>query len=84
VGRIENGEEKTLPPISVGLENGQRADSNELEDNVYGSDRDMEKALEHQAQLIDRYKAMEKVQREWEEKFRENNGSTPVSLSEPI
>jgi hypothetical protein len=44
----------------------------------------MEKALEHQAQLIDRYKTMEKVQREWEEKFRENNGSTPVSLSEPI
>ncbi|KAJ6986680.1 hypothetical protein NC653_020030 [Populus alba x Populus x berolinensis] len=76
---IENGEEKTLPPVSDGLENGQRADSNELEDNVYGSDRDMEKALEHQAQLIDRYKAMEKVQREWEEKFRENNGSTPDS-----
>lgn len=41
----------------------------------------MEKALEHQAQLIDRYESMERAQREWEEKFRENNSSTPVCLS---
>ncbi|KAG5239594.1 transcriptional regulator ATRX [Salix suchowensis] len=62
-----------------GIENGEKkhAVSNELEDNVYGSDRDMEKALEDQARLIDRYEAMEKAQREWEDKFRENNGSTP-------
>lgn len=39
---------------------------------------DMEKALKCQAQLIDQYEAMEKAQREWEEKFRENNNSTPV------
>ncbi|KAF7820247.1 myosin heavy chain, striated muscle [Senna tora] len=45
----------------------------------YGKDRDMEKALEHQAQLIGQYEAMEKAQREWEEKFRENNNSTPDS-----
>jgi phage regulator Rha-like protein len=42
----------------------------------------MEKALEHQAQLIDRFEAMEKAQRQWEEKFRENNSSTtPVCIS---
>ncbi|KAK7391464.1 hypothetical protein VNO78_19880 [Psophocarpus tetragonolobus] len=45
----------------------------------YGREKDMEKALEHQAKLIDRYEAMEKVQREWEEKFRENNSTTPDS-----
>nr|KYP35269.1 hypothetical protein KK1_043700 [Cajanus cajan] len=47
--------------------------------DVYGREKDMEKALEHQAQLIDRYEAMEKAQREWEEKFRENNSTTPDS-----
>ncbi|CAK7325305.1 unnamed protein product [Dovyalis caffra] len=80
-GRIEDSKEKALPelPISGGLENGQLARSIELEDNVCRSDRDMERALEHQAQLIDRYEAMEEAQREWEEKFRENNGSTPDS-----
>lgn len=47
-----------------------------------GRKEDMEKALEHQAQLIDRFGAMEKAQREWEEKFRENNNSTtPVCFS---
>lgn len=44
----------------------------------YGREKDMEKALEHQAHLIDQYEAMEKAQREWEEKFRENNSTTPV------
>ncbi|KAL9419238.1 hypothetical protein AB3S75_037067 [Citrus x aurantiifolia] len=42
-------------------------------------DKDMEKALEDQAQLIGRYEEMEKAQREWEERFRENNSSTPDS-----
>ncbi|GMP22402.1 hypothetical protein CsSME_00000450 [Camellia sinensis var. sinensis] len=37
----------------------------------------MERALEHQAQLIGQYEEEEKAQREWEEKFRENNNSTP-------
>ncbi|KAJ7974942.1 Transcriptional regulator ATRX [Quillaja saponaria] len=45
----------------------------------HGKEKDMEKALEHQAQLIGQYEAMEKAQREWEEKFRENNSSTPDS-----
>ncbi|CAL5322229.1 unnamed protein product [Camellia sinensis] len=43
----------------------------------HGSDKDMERALEHQAQLIGQYEEEEKAQREWEEKFRENNNSTP-------
>ena len=46
----------------------------------HGSDKDMERALEHQAQLIGQYEEEEKAQREWEEKFRENNNSTPVCL----
>ncbi|KAK4385534.1 hypothetical protein Sango_2677400 [Sesamum angolense] len=37
---------------------------------------DMESALQHQAQLIGRYEEEEKAQREWEEKFRENNSGT--------
>lgn len=41
--------------------------------NGYEGEKDMEKALEHQARLIGRYEAMERAQREWEEKFRENN-----------
>ncbi|ESW15816.1 hypothetical protein PHAVU_007G104500 [Phaseolus vulgaris] len=45
----------------------------------YGRENEMEKALEHQAELIDQYEAMEKAQREWEEKFRENNSTTPDS-----
>ncbi|KAB5539044.1 hypothetical protein DKX38_016577 [Salix brachista] len=83
IGRIEVGEEKALTEnlISGNLANGQHAHSNELEDDASSSDRDMEKALEHQAQFIDQYEAMEKAQREWEEKFRENNGSTPDSYN---
>ncbi|GAB2212040.1 hypothetical protein Droror1_Dr00025384 [Drosera rotundifolia] len=38
-------------------------------------DREMEKALERQAQLIGRYEAEEKAQREWEENYRESNDS---------
>ncbi|XP_055811410.1 uncharacterized protein LOC129881091 [Solanum dulcamara] len=37
------------------------------------SDEDMERALQHKAQLIGQYEAEEKAQREWEEKYRENN-----------
>lgn len=40
---------------------------------------DMESALLHQAQLIGRYEEEEKAQREWEEKFRENNSATQDS-----
>ncbi|XP_010243845.1 PREDICTED: enolase-phosphatase E1-like isoform X2 [Nelumbo nucifera] len=44
-----------------------------------GQDTDMERALEHQAQLIGQYEAEENAQREWEEKYRENNSCTPDS-----
>lgn len=44
----------------------------------------MEKALEDQAQLIGRYEAMEKAQRDWEEKFRENNTSPRVCHITPF
>lgn len=60
------------------LENQRNDGNNGLDCNEYGGDKDMEKALEGQAKLIGRYEAMEKAQREWEEKFRENNSSTPV------
>lgn len=51
----------------------------DLDRNEYGKGKDMEKALEDQAQLIGQYEAMEKAQREWEEKFRESNTGTPVN-----
>ncbi|KAJ9175425.1 hypothetical protein P3X46_013982 [Hevea brasiliensis] len=80
-GVVERGEDKMLlgDSLSSCLGNGQNMSSNGIDYNVYGGDRDMEKALEHQAQLIGQYEAMEKAQREWEEKFRENNNSTPDS-----
>lgn len=62
------------------LENQRNDGNNGLDCNEYGGDKGMEKALEDQAKLIGRYEAMEKAQREWEEKFRENNSSTPDSF----
>lgn len=47
--------------------------------NAPEKDEDMESALLHQAQLIGRYEEEEKAQREWEEKFRENNSATQDS-----
>ncbi|XP_059317563.1 uncharacterized protein LOC132068103 isoform X2 [Lycium ferocissimum] len=44
---------------------------NQRKDNE--CDEDMERALQHKAQLIGTYVAEEKAQREWEEKYRENN-----------
>ncbi|XP_057476572.1 uncharacterized protein LOC130764373 isoform X2 [Actinidia eriantha] len=44
--------------------------------NIHGSDNNMERALDHQAQLIGQFEEEEKAQREWEEKFRENNNAT--------
>ncbi|PON56331.1 transcriptional regulator ATRX [Parasponia andersonii] len=61
----------------AGIENGRT--TNHLDINGNGQDRDMEKALEDHAQLIGQYEEMEKAQREWEEKFKENNASTPDS-----
>lgn len=85
-GVVKRGEEKMLleDSLSSCLGNGQNTNGNDIDYNVYGGDRDMEKALEHQAQLIGRYEEMEKAQTEWEEKFRENNNSTPVWLMKSI
>ncbi|XP_030451165.1 uncharacterized protein LOC115673210 isoform X2 [Syzygium oleosum] len=66
-------------PVSGRVENEGNVVNGILESNDDGGERDMERALEHQAQLIGQYEAMEKAQRDWEEKFRENNSSTPDS-----
>ncbi|KAK3004613.1 hypothetical protein RJ639_019294, partial [Escallonia herrerae] len=72
----ETREEKDLPerPLlgrseNQGLTNGDYFNGHERE-------TDLERALEHQAQLIGQYKAEENAQREWEEKFREKNSGT--------
>eukprot|EP00262_Sarcandra_glabra_P013375 TRINITY_DN3691_c0_g3_i1.p1 TRINITY_DN3691_c0_g3~~TRINITY_DN3691_c0_g3_i1.p1 ORF type:complete len:661 (+),score=143.90 TRINITY_DN3691_c0_g3_i1:247-2229(+) len=71
----QSEEEKVIMDgvISSSLENLRK------ETDANGCDRDveMERALERQAELIDRYEAEENAQREWEEKFRENNNRTP-------
>ena len=76
----ENQEEEVLMDgqVSDSLESQRDATGSNHHLNRNGRDRDMERALEHQAQLIGQYEAEEKAQREWEEKFRENNSSTPV------
>ncbi|KAF5470080.1 hypothetical protein F2P56_010624 [Juglans regia] len=70
-------QEKVLrdSPFPGSLENHKKVGNNDFDYTEYGKDKDMEKALEDQAQLIGRYEAMEKAQRDWEEKFRENNTS---------
>ncbi|XP_059665983.1 uncharacterized protein LOC132311864 [Cornus florida] len=81
--RVESenqGEQVLLEgPLSGGLENQRDVTDADNYINGHGSEKDMERALEHQAELIERYEAEEKAQREWEEKFRENNSSTPDS-----
>ncbi|GMI73265.1 hypothetical protein like AT3G52240 [Hibiscus trionum] len=72
-------EEPKLDDVKADPPENGLVTSPEVNTNHSKSEKDMEKALEHQAQLIDRYEAMERAQREWEEKFRENNSSTPDS-----
>lgn len=76
----ENPEEEVLVGRQVSdiLESKRDSTSSNHHLNRNGRNGDMERALEHQAQLIGKYEAEEKAQREWEEKFRENNSSTPV------
>lgn len=62
------------------LDNGTNVSCCDVDFNGHPLDNDMEKALEQQAQLIGKYEEMEKTQREWEERFRENNSSTPVCI----
>lgn len=72
----EIGEEKA---VLKGLENQRKVTNTVQYRNGHGRDKDMERALESQAQLIGQHEAEEKAQREWEEKFRDNNNSTPDS-----
>lgn len=66
-------------PVSGQVENEGNVVNSILKSNEDGAERDMERALEHQAQLIGQYEAMEKAQQDWEEKFRESNSATPDS-----
>ncbi|GMG99464.1 hypothetical protein Nepgr_001304 [Nepenthes gracilis] len=61
------------------LVNVHASDSLQAQRHGHGYEGEMERALEQQAQLIDRYEAQEKAQREWEDKYRESNTSTPDS-----
>lgn len=49
--------------------------------NGHEREKDLERALEQQAQLIGRDEEQEMAQREWEEKFRETHGGTLVCFS---
>lgn len=49
--------------------------------NGHEREKDMERALEQQAQLIGRDEEQEMAQREWEEKFKETNGGMLVCFS---
>ncbi|KAK7343912.1 hypothetical protein VNO77_13030 [Canavalia gladiata] len=72
-----------IPKIESKIQEEDESEANLLNKNHhadgYGREKDMEEAIQHQAQLIDQYEAMENAQREWEEKFRENNSTTPDS-----
>lgn len=87
--RNNRGESDTGVEIS-GVDSGPKKEKTSLEAVVssqlrgeFGVERDMERALEHQAQLIGQYKDMEKEQREWEEKYQENNSSAVVCSNQP-
>ncbi|KAF7148463.1 hypothetical protein RHSIM_Rhsim03G0105700 [Rhododendron simsii] len=66
-------------PVSRDIENQRMVANGSNYLNTRGSGKDMELALAHQAQLIGQYEEEEKAQREWEEKYRENNSNTPDS-----
>ncbi|XP_019181814.1 PREDICTED: uncharacterized protein LOC109176873 isoform X2 [Ipomoea nil] len=71
-GCLEHQNEKGqvgIPALQVSKNQSHMGDSNlfcKLEDG-----KDLESALEHQAQLIGQYEAEERAQREWEEKYGE-------------
>ncbi|XP_042068245.1 uncharacterized protein LOC121811452 isoform X2 [Salvia splendens] len=75
----ENPPEKTVSGKSNGT---QKVNGHHF--GVPEKDKDMESALLHQAQLICRYEEEENAQREWEEKFRENNNGTQDSCDPGI
>lgn len=69
---------------SMFQENQQKENRAGLQANGIDRYGDMERALEQQAQLIGRFEAEENAQREWEEKYRENNYTVePQDSCEP-
>ncbi|EXC25400.1 hypothetical protein L484_016782 [Morus notabilis] len=76
--KFDSQENGAATPPEGSVKNDRRI-PNHLDVNGHGQEKDMKKALEHRAQLIGQYEEMEKAQREWEEKYRENNTSTPDS-----
>ncbi|KAI3832712.1 hypothetical protein MKW98_002258, partial [Papaver atlanticum] len=73
----ENGTDTEFGDISSGS-NKPAILKESLKGKVF-VDLDMKRSLENQARLIGHYEAEENAQREWEEKFRENNSCTPDS-----
>ncbi|KAL6977170.1 hypothetical protein U1Q18_025964 [Sarracenia purpurea var. burkii] len=77
----EKKDPKILPdgPVSGDFENERSVSNTNKNIDIHGSEKDMERALEHQAQLIGQYEEEEKAQREWEEKYKEDNSCAPDS-----
>ncbi|XP_047307358.1 uncharacterized protein LOC124910725 [Impatiens glandulifera] len=61
--------------VSPGILQGQKNAHEGSYQNGHESSKGMEKALKYQAQFIGQYENEEKAQREWEEKFRENENN---------
>ncbi|KAG6414848.1 hypothetical protein SASPL_122222 [Salvia splendens] len=77
-----NGKNPPEETVSVKSNGTQKVNGHYF--GVLEKDKDMESALLHQAQLIGRYEEEEKAQREWEERFRENNSGTQDSCDPGI
>ncbi|CAI9773039.1 unnamed protein product [Fraxinus pennsylvanica] len=78
----EHDKEKNLLKNPPAVLENQKQETNGHYFGGYRGDNDMERALQHQAQLIGQYEEEEKAQREWEEKFRENSSYT-LDLCDP-
>ncbi|KAI4382663.1 hypothetical protein MLD38_008599 [Melastoma candidum] len=77
-GSFEFNKEKVQPPdtdTSVLVDERNAVNAARHQRDEHGEETNMEKALQYQEQLIGQYEAVEKAQREWEEKFQENRSS---------
>ncbi|KAK9093474.1 hypothetical protein Syun_028385 [Stephania yunnanensis] len=78
VNATEKDKNISLEVLAPGpLEDQRQENGGSLFSNENGRDGDMERALELQARLIGHNEAEETAQREWEEKFRDNNRCAP-------
>ncbi|VFQ62838.1 unnamed protein product [Cuscuta campestris] len=66
-------------PAFLILENENQEDNDNVSNHTHEDDKDMEKALQHQSELIGQYEAEERLQREWEEKHTEDSNFVPDS-----